>query len=201
MRAKSPSGRSLDTPGPGSYNASTIEVHKYNKTPNFSFGAAPRDGVRGSSQPGPGQYSPESPTQKTSAKYGFGTSQRKSSPPRVDEPGPGQYQVSTQMGSEGPRFSAGQKRSVQNNLQTPGPGAYSPAGVSATTGSTPKWGFGTSPRDGRNYSENPGPGSYNHDASSTGPKYSFRAKQDVSRIRVHHSPGPGEYASVYSQFG
>merc|ERR1719298_36643 len=124
------------------------DTSKFNRSPQYGFGCASRDNLRMLTNPGPGQYQPRDPN-NVSSKYGFGTAQRKGAPVRGDMPGPGAYNLGSLVGSEGPKYSAAKRRDPARNTATPGPGTYQPADSSnSMVGSPPKWGFGTSPREG-----------------------------------------------------
>mmetsp|Transcript_52435 Transcript_52435/g.93452 ORF Transcript_52435/g.93452 Transcript_52435/m.93452 type:complete len:239 (-) Transcript_52435:95-811(-) len=200
------SGRSIETPGPGSYTHSDPDVNKYKRAPGYGFGVASREGYRPASAPGPGAYSPRD-KKALAASWGFGTSGRRGVPARMDQPGPGCYNTPSRIGNEGPKYSASPRREMNLNASTPGPGSYdsvnpravSPRGTPAA-GSSAKWGFGTSPREGRSLAINPGPGAYDgRSYTDNGPKYSFRGRTGPNNPRS--SPGPGEYGGAYTQFG
>eukprot|EP00928_Gymnodinium_smaydae_P078852 TRINITY_DN62915_c0_g1_i1.p1 TRINITY_DN62915_c0_g1~~TRINITY_DN62915_c0_g1_i1.p1 ORF type:complete len:269 (-),score=13.07 TRINITY_DN62915_c0_g1_i1:169-858(-) len=201
FRQRHPGVRGADTPGPGSYNHGDLHP-EHKKSPQFSFGAAPRDTHRAPSHPGPGQYSPVNLSHRNSEQFSLGKAQRKSVPNRADQPGPGQYQTPQHMGSEGPKFTAIGKRSQNNTQQnTPGPGSYSSStSLDGRAKVAPAWGFGTAPRGTRNGMSNPGPGAYNPPPRKTnGPSYSMRSRSEFKG--PVSTPGPGEYATVHSQFG
>lgn len=199
FKGKARDGRKSETPGPGTYGGSQ-EASKFTRAPQYGFGCAPRDNLRPMSAPGPGQYHPKDPTQ-ISAQYGFGTAVRKAGAPlRGDMPGPGAYNLGSLVGSEGPKYSAAKRREMNRSTATPGPGTYQPGdGNNSMVGSPPRWGFGTSPREGRTLGAVPGPGAYMNNSTLTGPKYSLRSRLEVPR---HQStPGPGAHGGVYTQFG
>lgn len=205
MRGKASNSRKGDTPGPGAYSANgetsgAGNPSKFSRSPNYGFGGASRDGIRPQSSPGPGQYQPRSPINST--KYGFGTSERVGVRSRPDQPGPASYRVEGKMGNEGPKYSNGPRRNNSSlSGTTPGPGAYHPDTSSTSTFSgTKKFGFGTSPREGRSMVANPGPGAYDSKTSvDKGPKYSFPARADPQLREM--TPGPGEYTATYTMFG
>mmetsp|Transcript_87950 Transcript_87950/g.138842 ORF Transcript_87950/g.138842 Transcript_87950/m.138842 type:complete len:230 (+) Transcript_87950:54-743(+) len=206
MRGKVVGNRKAETPGPGAYNfssaASTDGIgSKFKRSPNYGFGGASRDGYRPQSAPGPGQYDAIDPNTDSSAKYGFGTGARIGLKPRSEHPGPASYHLPEKVGNEGPKYSTVGRRNMGLSIQTPGPGAYSPDD-NATSGyrSPTKWGFGKSPREGRNIGQSPGPGAYSQkDSIQDGPKYSMKGRNELF-VRPQ-SPGPGEYGGVYTQFG
>jgi len=189
-----------ECPGPGAYNHPSESDVRYTKNPQYGFGSASRDGTRDLHHPGPGEYNPVKVANDTSSKYGFGTSQRKTAPVRPDHPGPGAYRTSTTVGSNGPKYSATGRRDMGGYPNTPGPGSYMvEAGTDSKVRPTPRWGFGTSPRDGGRTLDHPGPGAYEHSGAMQGPNYSFRGRAERRGHDV--SPGPGMYGTVYTQFG
>lgn len=200
MRGKAGNAQKSGTPGPGAYS-STDGFDKFNKSPNYGFGCAPRDGMRPASAPGPGQYAPANPSKDVSAKYGFGTSDRVGIRNRHEMPGPASYDIPGKMGYEGPKYSSAGRRSNAGYYQTPGPGAYQPANDNTSKNArSQKWGFGTSPREGRNSASSPGPGQYDRkSATEIGPKYTMNKRNEIRPKTT--TPGPGEYAAVYSCFG
>jgi len=202
FKGKGAEGRKPDTPGPGAYASVYSEsTTKYNKSPQYGFGGASRDGNRASPAPGPGQYSPSDPS-TVSTQYGFGTSSRKGGASRGDQPGPGAYNVGAQVGAEGPKYSASPRRDWVPDAVTPGPGTYQPPDPSAAGDkSSPKWGFGTSGREARARptAANPGPGAYTSESKLAGPQYSMRGRVDPNRVAP--TPGPGAHGPVYTQFG
>lgn len=201
MKGKANLVQTSGTPGPGAYMSPDAGTNRFNKSPNYGFGGASRDGIRPGSAPGPGQYQPANPNYGNAAKYGFGTSDRVGIKNRHDLPGPASYQIPAKMGYEGPKYSGAGRRNAAGYNNTPGPGAYQPDDSNASTWNRPqKWGFGTSPREGRSTLGTPGPGSYDRNSGiKDGPKFSMKARNDVSP-RVP-TPGPGEHGGVYTQFG
>jgi len=208
MRGKAAYVEKGNTPGPGSYAAdesASKQASKFGKSPNYGFGFASRDGIRPQSAPGPGEYSsPVNPSKEVSAKYGFGTSDSTVNRNRngKEQPGPGEYTLPGKMGSDGPKYSSGARRDNNSrNAGTPGPGAYQPLETTTSNYNSPqKFGFGTSPRDGRGMTPIPGPGSYN-EATYTidGPKFSMKARNEAQG--KNSTPGPGQYGSIYTCFG
>ena len=56
-------GRKIgETPGPGAYSTFTGDSARFQRTPQFGFGTAPRDSGRHGLGPGPGQDKRESPS-------------------------------------------------------------------------------------------------------------------------------------------
>merc|ERR1719191_2210072 len=98
----------------------------------------------------------------SSPNYGFGSSTREvaAGRPRAMTPGPGTYAPShLEMGTEGPKYTATPKRFMNDRSSTPGPGAYQPTkGSTSEIMASPRWGFGTSERNGQSRASTPGPG-------------------------------------------
>mmetsp|Transcript_86894 Transcript_86894/g.225750 ORF Transcript_86894/g.225750 Transcript_86894/m.225750 type:complete len:234 (+) Transcript_86894:66-767(+) len=196
-----------DTPGPGAYSHPSPAMDKYNAQPSHGFGTAQRDRTSAAGVPGPGQYKPHDPRVITIARC-FGTSPRQSiQPARVTTVGPGQYNSAEDktMGSFGPKYSAAPRPAERRSHDTPGPGAYHYESDQMVASSqqrrprSPKWGFGTSPRDNRSMPGSPGPGAYNSENDMAGPKFTMRSKWD--RKQVNDTPGPGAYDSNVTCFG
>lgn len=201
MKGKAQNSMKNSTPGPGAYSGADASPNKFGRSPNYGFGGSPREIPRPQTAPGPGQYQPVDPKEDLSAKYGFGTSDRVGIRNRHELPGPASYVIPGKMGYEGPKYSSVGRRLNLGAYQTPGPGAYQPEemGTSAYK-RTQKWGFGTSPRDGRGMASSPGPGSYERDSyMRTGPKFSMKPRNET--MTKDMTPGPGEYGGVYTCFG
>mmetsp|Transcript_58499 Transcript_58499/g.128259 ORF Transcript_58499/g.128259 Transcript_58499/m.128259 type:complete len:224 (+) Transcript_58499:115-786(+) len=187
-------------PGPGAYGHITSDKDKYTKSPNFVFGTSGRDGPRGASQPGPGQYTPDDPN-RVSARYGFGTSSRGGIGSKSSGPGPGSYETRANMDG-GPKYTAAPRRAQSAGANAPGPGAYQATNsVKSTLETSPKWGFGTSQRQGlSSVNRTPGPGQYEA-ATKIGdaPKYSMKPRRTAGGNA--QTPGPGAHGGQYTQFG
>mmetsp|Transcript_12755 Transcript_12755/g.30526 ORF Transcript_12755/g.30526 Transcript_12755/m.30526 type:complete len:225 (+) Transcript_12755:56-730(+) len=188
-----------NVPGPGAYGHITSEKDKFAKSPNFVFGSSSRDGGRGAAQPGPGQYSPDDPN-ITSTRYGFGTSTRGPISRRSGGPGPGSYEARSTL-EGGPKYTAAPRRSQSAGSAVPGPGQYGKDSVRAVQEASPKWGFGTSQRQGMSsVNRTPGPGQYEA-ATKMGeaPRYSMKARRVPGGNS--NTPGPGAHGGQYTQFG
>lgn len=212
FRGKSPVERRTDTPGPGSYTHS-IEKVKPGAPQGFGFGSTPRDPQRPQSAPGPGAYSPPS-LGKSSPRTGFGSSTRLSAKSARDaHPGPGAYEHSPRMGVEGPKFSAGARREGPVVHTNPGPGHYEPGSPrgeisshsTSITKRSPKWGFGSSPREVRPSTVTPGPGAYVAEVAHLKVKKAATPAFTIGTRREKpgslDTPGPGAYVGHTSTFG
>lgn len=212
-----------DTPGPGAYSLTSVDKGKYTASKSYGFGTSPRETVRGDSSPGPGQYTFDRTHSGSGTKVGFGTAQRLGRRGFVQErvPGPGAYNHSERMGTEGIKYSVRSALSNRSSAETPGPGSYhtptadtcaaatnvargrSPGAGSRARASSPKWGFGTSPRELRSPTSTPGPGSYSlgqrEGATRSAPKYSMGTRRSTNRSP--ETPGPGHYGGLHTSFG
>lgn len=202
-----------ETPGPGQYANPDSQNVKHASSSRYGFGTSPRNLIRPQTAPGPGEYSPSDPRQRRSGGYGFGTSVRAGMKHQSETtPGPGSYAHADRLGVEGPKYSQSSKRSGHKSPEVPGPGAYHQAAAPVAdlnasallpqAQRSPKWGFGTSPRQGYIAGGTPGPGAYEHKpevAKSSGPKYSMKGRTDARRTT--ETPGPGTYGGALTQFG
>mmetsp|Transcript_18911 Transcript_18911/g.42140 ORF Transcript_18911/g.42140 Transcript_18911/m.42140 type:complete len:172 (-) Transcript_18911:243-758(-) len=169
------------------------------KSANFVFGTSSRDGPKGASQPGPGQYSPDDPNM-VSVRFGFGTSTRGPVAKRSSGPGPGSYE--TRAGLEGaPKYTVAARRTQSAGAAVPGPGQYQQGAVKSVQEAAPKWGFGTSNRGGlSSTNRTPGPGQYEQKTQiGSGPGYSMKSRR-AGGVGAN-TPGPGAHGGQYTQFG
>lgn len=115
----------LASPGPGAYNGDSAATRHAQPT----YTACPRrPQSAGHVTPGPGSYAATraKPGLPDSPKWRFGTSPRGRDVER-DIPGPGNYNMKTNMGGEGsPKFTMRAKREnfMNRDEGTPGPGAH-----------------------------------------------------------------------------
>jgi len=156
------------TPGPGTYNSKAVypRVHTGPR-----FGTEERQGMAsGNKVPGPNTYREKckEPVMKAAPAYGFGSSKRPQSQyTRVQNPGPGSYNLKGIVGTESQGKSLAQRLGQSAKNFNPGPGSYNSMYNQALK-SAPGWRIGTSTRDDRdkirrrtcNY---PPPDSYNPD--------------------------------------
>jgi len=210
FRGRPSGGPASTTPGPGAYSAPSPTADKYKPQPSNGFGTAVRDRSMAANVPGPGQYRPQDPRREVTVARGFGTSPRQSvQPSRATAIGPGQYYSSDvddkTFGASGPKYTAAPRPAERRSFDTPGPGAYQyepdqmVASCQHKRPGSPKWGFGTSPRDTRSTATSPGPGAYKSEADGAGPKFTMRSKWE--RRHVVDTPGPGAYDSNVTCFG
>lgn len=198
-----------NTPGPGAYSHASPVSDRFSTQPRHGFGTAQRDRATDKGVPGPGQYKPHE-TRKGTVAAGFGKSPRQSvQPGRSTAIGPGHYHsdVEKTMGTSGPRYTAAPRPAERRAHETPGPGAYQCESDQVVASSqqgrprSPKWGFGTSPRDHPSRAVSPGPGTYNSENDLAGPKFTMRPKWDRKRASSSDTPGPGAYDSNLTCFG
>lgn len=120
------------TPGPGAY-----ESHIKNKkgAPSYGYGSEKRDfGVAKAilAIPASNTYNPSlSQTQRSGAKWGFGSETRKGpieEAKRNGSPGPGNYNIESVAFSKNPKFFVGEKlKPLKEVTATPGAGSYDPS--------------------------------------------------------------------------
>lgn len=202
FRPRAQSARNANTPGPGTHGVVDPSSHgKYSRAPSYGFGSSVRDAIRPGTTPGPGQYMAFDSTKMAAPNYGFGSSTRDvAAGRRALTPGPGTYAPSyLEMGSEGPKYTATPKRFQNDRSSTPGPGAYQPSkGSTSEILQSPRWGFGTSERNGTSRASTPGPGAYSQTGTlGGGPKYSMKPRRDM-KTNTANALGPGVQTT---QFG
>lgn len=192
-------------PGPGQYALIRPDKVKYSRTPCAMFGSSSRDGPRGHSCPGPGQYQQQAILADGTPKYGFGTSLRADMALRSQTPGPGTYDVRKSLSDH--QVSLSMRFNDSQRASTPGPGAYS--SKDCTYEASPKFGFGSSERPPLNIAtRNPGPGTYKETSALGGnvcynspPKYSIKARREDIKSSAYTNPGPGTHGGASTQFG
>mmetsp|Transcript_19167 Transcript_19167/g.42528 ORF Transcript_19167/g.42528 Transcript_19167/m.42528 type:complete len:226 (+) Transcript_19167:116-793(+) len=188
-------------PGPGAYGSHPLEKVKYSASPNYQFGTSSRDGPLGAPVPGPGQYSPESVQEhkRAAPRVGFGTSPRQPNGRRPNGPGPAAYDIKDARPSS-PKYSVAPRRNAGYGPSTPGPGQYNTSARHSVAEGAPKWGFGTSQRQGLNSNaKTPGPGSYQHAVKiGDGPKFTMSARRIPPSKTT--TPGPGTHGGSFTQF-
>eukprot|EP00919_Chromeraceae_sp_WS-2016_P061002 GHVR01144744.1.p1 GENE.GHVR01144744.1~~GHVR01144744.1.p1 ORF type:complete len:421 (+),score=98.85 GHVR01144744.1:129-1391(+) len=163
-------------------------VSNVRTSPKWSFGGRHSSRFNGGA-PGPGQYQPSVDGKfYTSAKFGFGTSERKHLGGAC-APGPGTYEQ--RRGLDAPAFSCTPRRSgPQSRFMTPGPGTYK-YGVYGKD--EPKWGFGSGTRGALSAPGTPGPGTYNGDHLVSSPKWGMGSGARQPLAGTKNVPGPGTY--------
>ena len=120
------------------------------------------------------------------------------------KPGPGNYEPNARSSIPSMKFGTGSRTSLDGGKEVkykPGPGAYS-GDAHNVQKSSPKFGFGSSTREGFKTLNVPGPGNY---ASKTytgkdGPNYSMGALSTYApKVKEEGmKPGPGVYSPVTS---
>eukprot|EP00928_Gymnodinium_smaydae_P007354 TRINITY_DN12653_c0_g2_i1.p1 TRINITY_DN12653_c0_g2~~TRINITY_DN12653_c0_g2_i1.p1 ORF type:complete len:429 (-),score=48.29 TRINITY_DN12653_c0_g2_i1:81-1367(-) len=193
MRGRQPVAQKVMTPGPGAYSSESLSV-KYPSSPGANFGTgSPRDALRPTSAPGPGQYSPVEKHKPNSAAVSFGTAQRKSTSPRLETPGPGTYVMSPRLGTDGPKFTASPRRDALSQPQSPGPGAYEPQHPLSIKVGKDGVAFARSARTNGRHVDAPGPGQYNPEKPiQRTSEYSF-GHTGRKEMAPKSEPGPGSY--------
>lgn len=151
-------------PGPANYEIPS----KIDEGPKFTTRVKPFvDPFKMKTDPGPGFYDPL----KSEKKIQYSISKRHG--PTFDKaanPGPGAYEDErTQHYASIPGSKMGRDVRKREFLKTPAhdkpaPGKYERPGFTEHETGVPKYGFGSSTRDRKNYGGPPGPGHYNHTA-------------------------------------
>lgn len=168
--------------GPGSYDMGSSFAKK-----GYSYGKQPRDGMMGSSNPGPGTYD-YSATSMKGPQYKFGR-QPRGQMKNSGNPGPGNYdgdrnQFNKMSGKINPEGKEG------TNYATPGPGTYD-GEFHVTKNQDPKFSFGKEQKNWRDMGV-PGPGAY--DANGVGTKASIAMGNEPKGLKYGNAfPGPGTY--------
>lgn len=206
------------TPGPGSYSCDVSSVAHKKRQPAFGFGTAVRDTqARAKPTPGPGEYMGASEARPRSAGARFGTGPRDyRSMNKNGNPGPGSYVPNwDKVRHQTPAYSTTPRRDSSgrqdhggsrgpSQYPSPGPGQYQ-AHLYESHQRTPAFGFGTAYRDHSPMNDyGPGPGAYNIDGAQvlhSGPAWSMRMRGMESNGSYGETPGPGDTAGVYTQFG
>ena len=203
MKLTKEKSESSRVPGPGHYNQTNYNSYK-TKSPSYRIGSAKREGIYKymESNPGPGQYLPDSCSNQTRPKtpsWKIGTSKRSPlNPSDPSIPGPGNYNIGENLGKRGPKYSIVGKHKNGKNIGNgvPGPGRYESCTVNKTN--NPAWKIGTGNRNDdlrRKIKEGvPGPGKYEygiHDKTD-GPKFKFGTGKRGTELK-NDVPGPGQY--------
>jgi len=190
----------MSTPGPGSYMTSSPEVtSKFAAAARFGFGSAARKELVSNKVPGPGSYSHKPFTGDEGPAFSC-TPRRGGNLSGLDKPGPGAHNLPSLTGNFGPKYSATPRRGDSKKTPLPGPGAYNQEDGYVME-KPPKWGFGTSLRQGISSSSvTPGPGTYAHTQDlGKAPQYSMQSRRDAGKAQL--TPGPGTHGGNFTQFG
>ena len=192
-----------NNPGPGTYSAKAV-YKNVNTGPKF--GNEARQSMANTATkwcPGPNVYDADSKknVMRSAPAFGFGTSKRPQSQyTRMHAPGPGQYPITSLVGTESQGKSLGQRltRGKTSNQFSPGPGAYS-VQFSQSMKSAPKFGIGTSTRNDTSKSQSrnfPPPDTYNPNykaAKSKMASWSFGSSKRQPLSKQNNVPGAGTY--------
>ncbi|KRX08110.1 hypothetical protein PPERSA_01655 [Pseudocohnilembus persalinus] len=179
-------------PGPGAYNP---EKKQKQQPPSYRIGSGHRQDLSKSwAVPGPGTYQSSLYTKPKAPGYKIGSDIRRPLSGMSQTPGVGSYNPN--VGKNAPKFSFGLITQGGFDMNTrkgqPGPGAYEPT-VSQTKlrPSSAKIGTSTRPQL-RNSGWVPGPGMYNIQGNSKGPKWGI-GSSDRSKMQNNGVPGVGSY--------
>ena len=147
--------------------------------------------------PAANTYNPSTSfTDKSAAKWGFGSEIRKGVAAKSISPGPGNYQIKPiAFDSEKPKFFMGEKlKAPRETTVVPGAGTYDPS-PEKTKKQLPQYSMkmklGSSLE---NKNKGPGPGNYEFEAKNKdkAPSYGFGSstRQEIKKLNV---PGAGSY--------
>ena len=193
-----------ENPGPGQYNLEKSDC--YNKrTYNTKIGKEKRFVMIGrviENTPGPGQYNDDEKFKNIKdgiPSWKIGTSNRdKATSQRDISPGPGDYNISKEIGDNVPQYSIGLEKKNKGSIEgSPGPADYNNDGINLYRKS-PAWKIGTGQRDDdlkKQISQNyPGPARYKptEDNLKSFPMYSFGTEKKLEN-KSNGVPGPGSY--------
>ena len=188
-------------PGPGQYTTDNYDPI-LKKLPDIKIGKANRFSTSNlfEDNPGPGQYDNDKVkyVKVNKPSWKIGTSKRKPLSDIVDSPGPGEYNISKNIGDGAPHYSMRIKdKDGGVRFITPGPGRYNNDELH-TFKRYPSWKIGTSKRDDslkRQIREGfPGVGTYQYFDKHllSAPKYGF-GTQKRYKDKYNDNPGPGSY--------
>lgn len=192
-----------NVPGPGRYEINNKDL-VFNKLPAIKIGTAKRFSTLNSSMtngPGPGAYNDLNSIKNIRDKkpsWKIGTAGRTSlNENGLSSPGPGNYNISKNIGDDAPHYSMRVKDKDSKNYITPGPGRYENEKMNLYK-HNPSWKIGTGKRDDAlkkvirdGY---PGPGTYDSTEGHflAAPKYGF-GTQKRYKDKFNDNPGPGSY--------
>ena len=188
-------------PGPGQYTTDNYDPI-LKKLPDIKIGKANRFSTSNlfEDNPGPGQYDNDKVkyVKLNKPSWKIGTSKRKPLSDIVESPGPGEYNISKNIGDGAPHYSMRIKdKEGGKRFITPGPGRYNNDELH-TFKRYPSWKIGTSKRDDslkRQIREGfPGVGTYQYFDKHllSAPKYGF-GTQKRYKDKFNDNPGPGSY--------
>ena len=182
-------------PGPGHYQSRSLHT-----SPAFSIGIKTKlKELTSRDNPGPGVYEPNyKPVKQSAPGVTFG-SPSKSIVGDSSMPGPGQYEIKTTVGAEGPAYGIRGRYEEHRGDMIPGPGNYNPKDELTRHG-TPGTVMGRGKRDGLGLRGDGAPGPGNYDVSHSaerGKAFSFGhgIRDDSLERQTRGIPGPGTYAT------
>ena len=132
-------------------------------SPAFSIGTSHRSGValQGNDNPGPASYTPDIDLKRASPRPTIGRADKHLFEPAPDAPGPGNYQIKSDLGHAPRAVLMSRKRVNDDEAAThPGPADYDPK--QPTERIAYSFGLKTEPlTSSRDRLKTPGPGAYN----------------------------------------
>ena len=217
----------MNNPGPGTYQESFSLVK--NQAPSYKIGTEVRGKKKKNNNPGAGTYDPTfRSTKHSNPVWGIGTAPRPDLSQKLDNPGPGTYEIGSKNDSKisklktnfflffrffaefvlifwiEPKYSLGLKLKKQKEItNVPGPGTYDPSTKLVKKDVE----LGKIGREKRSHklsaSKTPGPGSYQHQSQLGRISAKIGSQtRDNSRDKKN-VPGPGSYLSksIFDQPG
>jgi len=187
----------LNVPGPGTYTDDSVRF-KQAKAPAYSMRAkgapTPKDNI-----PGPGQYDADANRLEWKSYSGKIVSKAaRDNTYKNQNPGPGNYDPnnSTFAKAQGKFPKADRDGFRPSGVPNVGPGSYDVGSSFVKKG----YSYGKQPRDGAFGSANPGPGTYDYNASTfSGPRYKF-GQTSRDGAKNAGNPGPGNYDADKNMF-
>lgn len=192
IKGRPKTSKTDERPGPGHYQSKSMHT-----SPAYSMGLKGKAQKLGTElNPAPGSYNPEFDKIKYSTPgVNFGSPEKAKKGGDM-MPGPGQYELKTTVGNEGPSYGIRGRYKDPHGDQKPGPGNYNPKDDLIRHG-TPGTVMGSGQRQSLTRGDGaPGPGMYDTGSNfHKGKEYSFGHgnRDDSASKRALHMPGPGTY--------
>lgn len=188
------------SPGPAAYSSNLTAGME--SSPSWGMGTSERKGMASSSAaPGPGSYKMHSQLVE-GPRYSVAARREDPAERKSAGPGPSAYTLNSTVG-EGPKSTMSSRdmwnRKADVTQAAPGPGAYASSRMDVVKTTGPRFGFGTSVREGMGSKATaPGPGNYSpRDSGGERPlSYGFGTSVRAGMAKPGGAavPGPGNYA-------
>lgn len=174
----------IEVPGPGTYNMPSSQSNR-----GFSMTGRKPDSPK-DQNPGPGAYNP-APVRPKSPNWTLGKSPKGESRNNSMAPGPGAYNIKSELNSSAPVFGTSTRGPLNGSINTPGPGQYNEN--FKNTGPA----YSMRPKTAtKNASSVPGPGQYNPSASCGNFSWTIGKEAkglNLAQEKKRAAPGPGQY--------